>query len=266
MKGDWSDQFVHHWKYYTGHARASKKDLETIKSKIKSVGKYCKVLILGATPEYRNLCGELKVQVTCLDFSKYNFEYLKQEVATKPQERLVEGNWLQTILDEKFDIILGDVVLNLVGKKGVPILLENVGKMLKPNGLFLPRLYMRGEEEKIAGEDAVKKYRKHGSKKPIYNHLVRDLYLAAYNFNKDTVLLKDIYSLASNLYKQKLLSDEELSLFDKLGMKDRLFSFYMPTKQVIEEEIKEYFQIVDVFYGAEDDNPELYPLYILKKK
>ncbi|MBI3032210.1 class I SAM-dependent methyltransferase [Candidatus Woesearchaeota archaeon] len=265
MKGDWSDEFVHHWEYYTGPARASKKDLEIIKSKIKLVGKECKVLILGATPEYRNLCGELKVQIACLDFSRYNFEYLKQEVTAKPHEKLVEGNWLQTVLDEKFDIILADNVINLVQREGINILLKNVQKMLKPHGIFMPRIYIRKEHETINEEQVIKEYRKKGSKKPLYNYIGRNLYLTVYNTENERVMLKNVYNAAEKLFQKGIITKEEFAFFEKAGMKDREFTFYMPTEKDIESAMKKYFDIINTCYNAEVD-PELYPLYILKLK
>src|SRR3989338_5753606 len=126
MPKDWSDEFVHHWNYFIGPARASPSDLRFIKKKILEKDRDAKVLVLGATPGYRNLCGELDIPVTLIDFKRYNYEYLSDEVKNKPKERFVEGNWMDTVLPEKFDIILADNVLNVVPtKENIRIVLKN---------------------------------------------------------------------------------------------------------------------------------------------
>ena len=59
-KGDWSDEFVHHWKYYLVPARASPSDLEFIKKKI--LEKYLKSKKIGyiVVEEIEELVGEIE--------------------------------------------------------------------------------------------------------------------------------------------------------------------------------------------------------------
>src|SRR3989344_2304130 len=125
----WTDDFVKHWKYYLPPSRASPSELHFIKEKIIEKGKQAKILILGSTPEYRNLCGELKMPVTLLDFSRQNYEYLAREVKHKPKETFILGDWITTHLPHRFDIILGDNAINVVLKKDQLTFLKNVAKM-----------------------------------------------------------------------------------------------------------------------------------------
>ncbi|MFH1438959.1 MAG: class I SAM-dependent methyltransferase [Candidatus Woesearchaeota archaeon] len=277
IKGDWADNFVQAWKYYTGSARASKADLELIKSmilqKIKENKEKCldickfKILILGSTSEYRNLCAELNIACACFDYSKFNFEYLKEEIINLPEETLINDNWLTHVINEKFDIILGDVVINQMKKEDVPLLLKNISLMLKPNGLFMPRVHIKEDGERYSPEKAVDEYRKLGNPKPIYNYLMRNMYIAGYDFEQDYVLLDNVYAAGKHAFDKGLLTAEEFEIFDLCDFKDRKkYLFYIPTRNDIIKFLNEYFEIIDTFYGAECQQPEVYPLFVLKKK
>jgi cyclopropane fatty-acyl-phospholipid synthase-like methyltransferase len=173
-KEQWRQDFVHFWKYYIVPARASSSDLEFIKKKILEKGSGVRVLILGSTPEYRNLCGELGISVTCFDFSEYNYKYLTDEVKNKPQERFVNGNWFTHTLDEQFDIILGDVVINLQVKEKLPDLFRNIAEWLALGGLFMPRTYIRDKGETCTAEEAIRRYREKKGQS-LYTGSVREL-------------------------------------------------------------------------------------------
>ena len=191
-KGGWSDEFVHHWKYYLATARASPSDLDFLKEKIMEKGKSCSVLILGSAPEYRNLCGQLGIKATIIDFRKYNYEYLGKEVRKKSRECFFEADWLSAPLGKKFDIILGDNVINVISKKHTLILLHNISEMLRDDGLFLPRSYVRDNAEHYTPEKIISEYRGRKQCLSLYTATNRGLYLAAYDFKLDRLFLKDV--------------------------------------------------------------------------
>ncbi|HLD42380.1 MAG TPA: class I SAM-dependent methyltransferase [Candidatus Nanoarchaeia archaeon] len=267
MPKDWSDEFVHHWNYFIGPARASPSDLRFIKKKILEKDRDAKVLVLGATPGYRNLCGELDIPVTLIDFKRYNYEYLSDEVKNKPKERFVEGNWMDTVLPEKFDIILADNVLNVVPtKENIRIVLKNVASMLKKDGLFMPRTYVRGKNERIDPEKVIKEYRKKRDGSDLYTWLSRDLYLAAYDFKEDVVRFKDIWKVIKKMHDNGLFTDEELKEWRNNSFENREFHFIIPVKEEIEEILSEFFNIKQVFCGTEEYIHETLPLYVLTLK
>ncbi len=265
MKKDWSDEFVYYWKYYKSPARPSTSDLRFIKKKIKSKGKNAKILILGATPEYRNMCGQLKLPVTLIDFSKKNYQYLKRAVKNKPKEKFVQGDWLKTVLDEKFDIILADNVINMIKKKDINKLFSNVSKMLKGGGYFMPRNYVRDKGEKYTGENSIKEYRREYPKSGVCSGTIRNLILASYDFRKDYTMLKDAWKVILNLYNKKLISSKELKDYENLSL-NRDFLFFMPLRSDLEKEFSKFFKIKEIFYGNEKHLKNKLPLHVLTKK
>ncbi len=270
MRKDWKeekiDPFVHHWKYYLPPARASPSDLKFIEKKILEKGKNIKVLILGSTPEYRNLCGKLGVEVTCFDFSKYNFEYLMNEVKHKPKETFVEGDWVGKVLDEKFDIILGDNVVNMLMKKDFEKFLSNIAKMLKDDGLFIPRTYIRDQDERYTGLKAVKEFREERKGQHIHTAMTRNLFVAAYDFEKDMLVFTNAYKIMKDLHDKKLINDEELDYYNKLSLENREFKFFIPEKIYLDKTFLDLFKIKETFYGEEEYLRDQLPLHVLTKK
>ncbi len=261
----WRQGFVHFWKYYLPPARASPSDLEFIKKKILEKGKDVKVLILGSTSEYRNICGELGIPVTCFDFSEYNYNYLKDEVKKMPQERYVNGNWFTHKLDEQFDIILGDVIINLQDKKKLPNLFRNIASWLKPNGLFMPRTYIRDKDETCTAEEAIKRYRKKTGQR-LYTGSTRDLYLAGYDFEKETVNFRKLWAMLIDLHAQKIVTDEEFEDYKKLSF-DTDMHFYMPIREEFDKLFEEFFTIKEIIHGPEPYLKErMWPLHVLTTK
>ncbi|MBT4540828.1 hypothetical protein HOC35_04915 [Candidatus Woesearchaeota archaeon] len=276
-KGDWNDEFVHHWKYYRGHARASPSDLEFIKKKVlEKIEKYngdkskVKFLVLGSTPEYRNLCGELGITCYCFDFKKYNFDYLAEEVKNKPKEIFTQGNWLESIpaelANEKFDIILGDCIPNIIMPEDFQKLFENVFKLLKQDGFFMPRTYIKEKNEKLTSEEAIKKYREEGSKKPVYTWVGRELYVSSYKEGKDRIILKEIWDEIIRLHENNLLTKDEVDELNQMSYKNRNLFFSMPIREEFDESIKKVFDIKEIFFATEPYSKKLYPLHVCIKK
>lgn len=265
MKKDWSDEFVYHWKYYKSPARPSNSDLKFIKQVIISKGKNAKVLMLGATPEYRNICGQLNISVTLIDFSKKNYQYLNREIKNKPKEKFVKGDWLKTVLDEKFDIILADNVVNMLKKKKINKLLSNVSKMMEDDGYFMPRTYVRDNGEKYTGEKSIKEYRKEYPKDGVCSGTIRNLVLASYDFKKDYTMLKDVWKVVLNLYDKKIISSKELKEYENLSL-NRDFLFFMPLRSDLRKKFSKFFKIKEIFYGSEKHLKKNLSLHVLTRK
>ena len=273
-KLNWTDEFVHHWKYYLAPSRISLSEKEFIKNKIEEkIRKYgidkkekVKILVMGATPEYRQLCGEMGVPVTLLDFSRYNYEYLCQEVKNKPKEKFIEGNWLTTISEDKYDIILADNVINVVMKKGQVKLYNNVCKMLKYDGFFMPRTFVREKGETWNAEKVISEYRKEANRKSLYTWTFRPFVMAVYGYNKEFCVFKDVWTEIKKLHEKGLITNKELEEFSKWSMELREFKVYVPEREELDKILKEFFAIKETFFGAEPYLKNMLPFHVLVKK
>ncbi|MBI4453008.1 hypothetical protein HY636_00015 [Candidatus Woesearchaeota archaeon] len=293
-KHNWTDDFVHYWKYYLAPSRISLSEKEFIRNKIEEkIKKYgsgkkhlVKILVMGATPEYRQLCGEMDIPVTLFDFSRYNYEYLGQEVKNKPKEKFIEGNWLMTIPTEnclnenhdkydtshfnkkykKYDIILADNALNVVMKNNHLILYANVCNLLKDDGFFMPRTFVRELNERWTGEKVIEEYRKEANGKPLYTWTFRHLVMAVYNYNLGFCVFKDIWTEIKKLHEKGIITSKELEEFSKWSMENREFKVYVPEREELNKMLKQFFTIKETFFGAEPYLKNMLPFHVLVKK
>ena len=136
--------------------------------------------------------------------------------------------------------------------------------MLKPDGLFLTRTYIREEGETWTPEKAVQEYRKTGSKKPYYSWALRDMYLAAYDHENDYVVLGNIWVIAKDLHEKGLITDEEMDYHNLMGNEGRTFKLAIFLRKEYEDLVKQYFEIHETFNATEPYCLKLFPLHVLK--
>ncbi|MBD3312828.1 methyltransferase domain-containing protein [Candidatus Woesearchaeota archaeon] len=265
MTGWDKDRFVHYWKHYLPPARPSESELEFFRKKIseRKGEEKPKVLILGSTIEFRNLCSELGAEVICLDFSRYNYDYLSKDV--KEKDNFAEGSWTDTVLDERFDFILGDNVINVIPKEDAERLLRNCSKMLKPEGRLMLRTDVREKGERYTPEEAVKGY-ENLPPEEFYSFVTIRLHLAVYDFDKDYAVIGDVWKAAKDLHDRGIITESQLDMFTRMSYKDRDFRFFIPLKEWFEDVASGIVDIDDIGYGTEAFLKRRHPIYVLKLK
>jgi SAM-dependent methyltransferase len=134
-------------KYSTPPARPTKGDLVAYKKFIKQAAKgkrRPKVLVMGATPELRDLLYELKCEVTIIDVFA---EMIKAMSALRKhqnaKEKIIVSDWIDNPLaSDYFDVIIGDVVLENLPWDKHKSFLQGIARMLKPGGYFISRFFL----------------------------------------------------------------------------------------------------------------------------
>ncbi|MBI4114266.1 MAG: class I SAM-dependent methyltransferase [Candidatus Niyogibacteria bacterium] len=138
------------WDKVACPVRPSKGDIEIYSNFLKRKSQKNSILILGSTPEVRDLVSkETNAKIYIADFS-YNMPSamlrFTQEVDVL-KETWIKSNWLELPFPAKFfDVILGDVVLHQVTPNLEPTLLEKIKYLLKDDGLFITRLFFLDEK------------------------------------------------------------------------------------------------------------------------
>ncbi|OGH71092.1 MAG: hypothetical protein A3C90_00530 [Candidatus Magasanikbacteria bacterium RIFCSPHIGHO2_02_FULL_51_14] len=99
-------------------------------------------LILGATPDLRDLLYEEGVACTVLDC---NPDMIEQMTAIRqhcdPNETVVVSDWINnTLPSESFDVILGDFVISNIPWDKQQDFFLSVARLLKRNGRFITRM------------------------------------------------------------------------------------------------------------------------------
>ncbi|MFH1294942.1 MAG: class I SAM-dependent methyltransferase [Candidatus Aenigmatarchaeota archaeon] len=102
-----------------------------------------KALVLGATPEIRDLLAEFGYEAIVVDINPEMVRAMSSLMKRKnPKETVIIENWLKNDLPSgTFDVVIGDAVLPNIPWKFWERLLSEVKRVLKPDGTFVARAF-----------------------------------------------------------------------------------------------------------------------------
>jgi|SRR3989338_3990968 len=138
------------WDKVACPVRPSKGDIEIYSNFLKWKSQKNHILILGSTPEVRDLVSkETNAKIYVADFS-YRMPSAMSRFTRNVdvrKETWIKDNWLDLPFPTKFfDVVLGDVVLHQVTPILEPTLLKKIKYLLKDDGLFITRLFFLDEK------------------------------------------------------------------------------------------------------------------------
>jgi len=196
-----------------------------------------KALILGATPELRDLCIKNNFNTTVCDINLNMVKAMSSlmKYKGKAKEKIIIGDWLKTDFPKNnFDIILGDASLNqILNNKELKYLLKKLSFILKPNGFLLTREIVRLNKKPIINNNKWEMwYKKHKQNEISF----MDLYFF-YKYQSDVIknfkspniidflpVLKKIEELVKNNKMEKEFLEENVSV---LGNKSKKMLVYL---------------------------------------
>lgn len=152
--GYW-EHLVDHWETVESPFRPSTEDIAIYREFLAKTGNAGPVLILGSTPELRDLTATAGAgRVHLADFSyRMPLAMLRFTKHVDPLEEIwVRTNWLKLPFPpEFFGAILGDLALQQLTPEAEPRLLTKIAKLLKPEGVFIARCQVL--DETALGDD-----------------------------------------------------------------------------------------------------------------
>jgi hypothetical protein len=118
-----------------------------------------RALVLGSTPELSDLLQKLKIEVTIVDSNIEMMHAMTSLMKVQAEHEIwLKSDWSKAPLQEAFyDFILGDAVLQNIAQEHQESFLNNVRRMIKPDGLFISRQVVFGLQDKPKSIDIVLK-------------------------------------------------------------------------------------------------------------
>ena len=121
-----------------------------------------KVLILGATPEIRDMLADYKnIEVVLADITMEMILAMNELVKKEnfSNEIWVKSDWLKMPLEKDyFDAIIGDYVISQFPKELTNNFLSKIKSLLKPNGRFIHRTIFFNEDTAMDFDAIIKKF------------------------------------------------------------------------------------------------------------
>lgn len=244
--------------------------LNKILEEDKNNGKVTSVLVLGATPELRDLALIKNCKVVSVDMNKTVVEAAKLHlnIADRENENVIIGDWSSIPVESNsISFIMGSASLNNVPLEKLPDVLNEINRVLRTNGVahFRQITFPDIKKPEYDVNNVIQDYRdKKLSKREFYVILRFYSFLKdAYNEETKVLYAKTVFDDFDNLYKSGLLTETEhlyLTSF-RNAVEHTVFS-QSETKELLEK----YFKKVNILHGTgEKYFDDIYNIFEIKK-
>ncbi len=267
-KSEWRG-FAEKWRALNPPYKPSRERIDIYHYLIKKYVKGNKALVLGATPEIRDLLAKLKFKVTLLDISLPMVRAMTFLKKTRNKEKIVIGNWLKARFNEKYDLVIGDSVINNLLPGQYTKFFKQVQRFLKNDGIFISQgvfLSKPISKHRISIKQIINKAKNRPDYYRIYSNKAYD-YLT-WSVSQTKKHLANFGTL-NEIWRQKLengqISKKEFKLLDFDLPEDLTISFF--TKKEFERTLCKFWQILDQTHEKSHRvHKDFYRIYVLKKK
>lgn len=235
------------WKHFGEPARPSASEVNIVDGKIRPG---MKVLLLGSTPEYRDILVKKNCCVVIVDYNEDNFKAMSSLMTEKPlKETFIKENWLNMrFLSQRFDLIIGDHVINLLPVAEWNNFLETVHLLLNPNGSFLQRVIARPEPYNNSLGN-VFKGTWHLDGYVLFSKTFYDLMFMAFDAEKQTSSLNQIWSLIAQARSLNLISESQFSHYQSLSFKDSPVAASVTTRNFLMSLLEKFYRANTIISG-----------------
>ncbi|MBN1502105.1 class I SAM-dependent methyltransferase [Candidatus Woesearchaeota archaeon] len=168
---NFAELFIKRWKQVKPPQRPSREELNFMNCYIEKVKsrKKPKVLVLGSTPELRDLALKNNADLISCDLNKEIWIAMKGLMKESGEEAFLHTNWLEIPEDTKFDLILGDGPINMLSAELVNPFFKKVASLLVDNGLSIQRVAVQNKKLDLSKfQKAMEDYRKNRYDMSVY--------------------------------------------------------------------------------------------------
>lgn len=146
------------WMYYIPPGRPSRGDIDCFREIIKSFfgnSKNLNALVLGATPEFRDLLSELGATVSLIDKNPYMVSAMNFLRVYQNPEAVIIDDWFEALPKHtrKYDLILSDFTQGNIPYAKQKTFYKLIAGALMPGGLFIDRVLTYRDPNRLYNAD-----------------------------------------------------------------------------------------------------------------
>lgn len=265
----WDEDIASDWKWIVGPSRPSLSEQCVFDALCDQFPAGSRVLLLGSTPELRDLSYIHQFDTTVVDYNALTHRILQSNMRHPSLETLVVEDWRRMRFNQDFDIVLGDLALNMVPIPEQAIVLKNVQTALRTDGIFLHRVWISGVNEyrrlHSTIEEIVEEHRTHRS----HQNWFSSIGLAMINYcltpEDYSIDFHTILTELRNAFRRGVIPKECLDAFER-PWKRYIMHNWLPTSHCIEKAMRQTgFEILWCRHGTEHYG-ELCPMYAVRRE
>lgn len=210
-----------------------------------------KALVLGATPEIRDLLAQHQVSVTLLDANELMIRAMTELIRLpNPDEKPVIGNWLHMpFSDDEFDLVIGDHPTSSISPFELKKFFSEIFRVLRNPGYLIVDLHINANLPAIGLNDYISTYRSDRNWFSDFNNKLFTQYKVVMGDKEfyDPETYRSEYGKFDRRIRElfeadKLTKDEKQALTVGLG-EDYVFHFY--PKEMLRRMLSEKFEILN---------------------
>lgn len=270
-RSHWNEITSAGWQTFSSPWRPSVLEVSVYKKFIDKIKPHS-VLLLGSTPEIRDILATLEKKVVVSDFSLHMIQQMGElmKISKRFEVWQVE-NWLNMVSSENmYDLVIGDLTLRLIDFNKQEKLLKIIYKVLKKNGsCILREHYINNTIHNISLEKLSCELHKIcrlavalDRKSDLIMSLLFDSFVDRKQYRVDEGRL---YSYLRQTIDKFYGTNHDILYytFKKWGT---YFNYTQLTKNELEQKFNKIFEVHETYQSAKDYQGSLfYPIYWLKK-
>lgn len=225
-----------------------------------------RLLVLGATPEFRDWGFEQNLEISVVDKSREYFDIISREIRHKNiRENVYFQPWENMSFNTKFDLILGDLAIGNVNPNYFHRFLKNVKNAISDDGLFLGKSLIWDEKEEIKSPvEIIKEYKLQSFIHP-YTFINHRLGLYCMNRNNNTLDFSVMYNELKRLFENGDIDETVFSFFTDVGWNTEMkFRFFSPTQRQFINCVNKELKFIK-FEHSKDCYTNVFPIYVITK-
>ncbi len=261
----WDDSHALDWRRSFGPpVRPTAAECRIYRRELIRLGKTANVLLMGSTPELREIVADLSFYLTVMDVKEKNYDDMPaMSGSTGHREKYLKMNWLDMRFDSEFDYIIGDNVLSILPPSDAAKIIENVHRALKPGARWITRVMVYNEGEDFISPDTLNgRIGKCTTKKDIYEQLYVS-FLSYYKNEIGSTVISEVYDRLKRDVDRGIFPSLCLEVFRTLS--DYKEENYLVERKQFERTIGERFSIIRSHDSTQPFSKN-WVIYVLGKK
>lgn len=260
--------FANKYLYTVCPSTPSRGDIRIIESYLKKILKINKkpnILILGCTVNYRKLLAKYRLLVNLVDINKIMYEANTSMIKDiKRKERFILDNWLTMKMNKKYDLILGDFVVNNISLRDRDKFFKNIKKHLSDSGLFITRVYFQPKIFLKPGEFFMQYKNKRATRRTLTELWWDAIFQLGFDTKTGILDNRKGYLGIKRLSKDYSHMKRWLKLYEeRLPSEDKIWAVLTEKEQL--KEIQKHFNCKAVKFANDYKYWEICPTYILTR-
>ncbi len=222
------------------------------------------VLVLGAVPEIRDLLGRFYTAVTVVGGDKKLVKALTSLRRSQSRETIVIAPWQRIPLSNKYDVVIGDLALNLLPPRSSGTVLIRIAKLLRAGGHFIHRTMAFHQQAPVALVKLLADWRR-GKINTSEFWWLTSVYSNLASFDRKRMVNQErkFIQLMQQLYEDKILTRSEMHKLDRFALGIDLA--ILPQKQW-EQMLSQYFIIKKITKSDNLQYSRDIPIWLTKLK